>query len=153
MQEAVAGISDEHAATKPAPNRWSVLETLEHVTTVEYRFQGWIHDAKPIDANYDPSKIDSLITQMGDRETRREAPEPVHPQGKYKAIQEALSEFNTARDKTLELVAARGTSLDALQTHHRFFGDLTGVEVLHLLAAHGSRHADQIRETRATLAG
>ena len=153
MQDAVAGITDPQAAAKPAPDRWSVLEVLEHVTTVEYRFQGWIHNAEPIDANYDASKIEDLVTQMGNRETKRDAPEPVHPKGEYTSIQDAIAAFNTARDKTLELVAERGGSLDSVQAHHRFFGDLTGVEVLHLLAAHGSRHADQIKETRAQVAG
>ena len=38
----VGGLTDAQARTRPAPDRWSVLECLEHVTFVERRFLGMV---------------------------------------------------------------------------------------------------------------
>ena len=45
LANAVAGVTEEGSRRKPAPDRWSVLECLEHVARVEERFLGWL-DAK-----------------------------------------------------------------------------------------------------------
>jgi hypothetical protein len=39
---AVAGITETQAAARPDPERWSVLDCVEHVTAVEERFLGWL---------------------------------------------------------------------------------------------------------------
>ena len=39
---AVAGLTESQAQARPDPERWSVLDCVEHVTTVEERFLGWL---------------------------------------------------------------------------------------------------------------
>ena len=43
---AVAGIPESQVTIRPDPARWSVLDCVEHVVTVEQRFLGWLESAK-----------------------------------------------------------------------------------------------------------
>jgi hypothetical protein len=47
LHAAVAGVSEEQARTKPAPDRWSVLDCVEHLVIVEGRFLGWLQNPEP----------------------------------------------------------------------------------------------------------
>ena len=63
---AVAGLTEEDAKARPDPERWSVLDCVEHVTTVEGRFLGWLEAAKKLDA---PQR----------RQRKRGRPDGAHP--------------------------------------------------------------------------
>src|SRR5271156_5463380 len=77
---AVAGLDESHAKVRPDPARWSVLECVEHVTTVEERFQDWLEAAKKMDApRIDKEKEAGLQVRVADRSTRAQAPEAVVP--------------------------------------------------------------------------
>jgi uncharacterized damage-inducible protein DinB len=43
---AVNGLTEEQARARPAPDRWSVLECLEHVNSVERRFLGMVRKSE-----------------------------------------------------------------------------------------------------------
>ena len=80
---AVAGVSEAQAKVRPDPARWSVLECVEHVTTVEERFQGWLQKAEKLDApRIDKEKEAGLLVRVADRSTRAQAPEAVVPSGR-----------------------------------------------------------------------
>src|SRR6266853_1929755 len=78
----VTGLTDEQARTKPAPDRWSVLECLEHVSFVERRFLGMVKgsEAGPA-AERDAAKEAAIEERVLDRINRRTAPEAVRPTG------------------------------------------------------------------------
>jgi uncharacterized damage-inducible protein DinB len=150
--DATSSLSDAQAATQPAPERWSVLQCVEHVVTVEYRFLGWLEKAQRLDqAQPDPERENSLSERVMDRSTRRQAPEAVQPTGRFAQMAVALEEFNAARTRTVQLAETQGEELYLLTTTHPFFGPLNGVELLHIIAGHARRHAAQIRETRQAL--
>lgn len=143
----VGSLTEEQARTKPAPGRWSVLECLEHVSLVERRFVGMVReseDGTPAERN--EAKESALAERMLDRDTRRTAPEAVHPAGRYRSISEALQEFNAARDETLRFASEQGAKLLSRSAHHKALGHLNGVEALLLIAGHGRRHTAQMRE-------
>ncbi len=143
----VSGLTEEQARTKPAPDRWSVLECLEHVSLVERRFLGMVRESEDgTPAERDAQKESALKERMLDRGTRRTAPEAVHPAGKYRSIPEALQEFNAARDETLRFASEEGVKLLTRSAHHKVLGPLNGVEALLLIAGHGRRHTAQMRE-------
>ena len=72
--EATQGISPEQAVAKPAPERWSVLECIEHVVVVERRFLGWISNGTAIEPQRDTDKELRLFSTVRSRATKVEAP-------------------------------------------------------------------------------
>ena len=80
---AVAGLTESQAAMRPDPARWSVLDCVEHVTTVEERFLGWLEAAEKLDApRVDKEKEAGLMARIPDRSVRVQAPEAVLPAGR-----------------------------------------------------------------------
>jgi hypothetical protein len=143
----VSSLTDEQARTKPAPDRWSVLECLEHVSFVERRFLGMVKQSEPgTPAQRDAEKEAALETRVVDRSNKRTAPEAVHPTGKHVSVADALREFNAARDETLQFASEQGPNLLTRSASHPVLGPLNGVEALLLIAGHGRRHTEQMRE-------
>ena len=143
----VSTLTEEQARTRPAPDRWSVLECLEHVSFVERRFLGMVRESElgtPVER--DPSKEAALKERVLDRSNRRTAPEAVHPFGRYQSISEALRDFNAVRDETLRFASDEGVNLLSRSANHPVLGPLNGVEALLLIAGHGRRHTAQMRE-------
>src|SRR5437016_188485 len=76
----VGSITKEQARTRPASDRWSVLECLEHVNFVERRFLGMLRQSETgIPAARDPAREAALKERVLDRSSRRTAPEAVQP--------------------------------------------------------------------------
>jgi hypothetical protein len=145
--DAVAGLSEAEALAKPSPDRWSVLECVEHVVTVEERFQGWLDNGSSIASVPKPENESRLFAMVTDRSSKVTAPEAVVPSGRFSGLKEAVLAFNAARDRSVSLVKERGEALYGIGARHARFGDLNGVEVIHLMAGHARRHAAQIRES------
>ena len=149
---AAGSLPDTLASQRPEEKRWSVLECVEHVATVEEVFLGRIANAAAGDAPpMDKEKEAALTSKVRDRSTRREAPEAIHPKGRYSSLAQALAEFDRARARTVQFAEQNAATLYAVTAAHPVFGTLNGVEALTIIAAHSGRHADQIREVRAAI--
>jgi hypothetical protein len=144
-------LADAIAATKPAPERWSVLECMEHIVVVEERFLGWIANSAAIEAAPSPDKEADLGQRVRDRSVRAQAPEAVIPTGRFTSVQAAIQAFNRVRDLSVRVAEERGDALYAVGVKHPRFGEMNGAELVHVMVGHACRHAAQIRETRATL--
>jgi DinB superfamily len=143
----VSCLTEEKARTRPAPDRWSVLECLEHVCYVERRFLRMVRESEAgRPAERDAVKEAALMERVTDRSNRKTAPEAVHPFGRYQSISEALRDFNAVRDETLRLASEEGVNLLSRSARHLVFGPLNGVETLLLIGCHGRRHTAQMRE-------
>jgi hypothetical protein len=149
--DAVRDLSTEHAKTKPGPERWSVLECMEHIVIVEERFMGWIISGREISPDASFEKETRLANMVVDRSVKVTAPEAARPDGRFQTIDEAVEAFNAARDRTARMVEERGAELYKVGITHPRFGDMNGVELVHLLTGHAKRHAAQIREVRESL--
>jgi hypothetical protein len=148
-----SGVPESLASTQPGENRWSVLECVEHVTTVEEMFlkrlaSGQYTEAPP----QDKTKEATLAQRFVDRTTKRQAPETVLPKGRFASLAEGLEQFRGARGRTLQFARERAADLYTLASVHPAFGPLNGVEALMIIAGHAQRHAAQIREIHAALA-
>jgi hypothetical protein len=149
---AVAGLDQAQATLRPEPDRWSVLECVEHVTFVEARFLGWLQAAEKLEApRVDKEKEATLMAQMPDRSIRLKAPEAVWPAGRFETLDQAIDQFNSGRSRSVQFAQERCDDLYCLGTVHPRLGPMNGVELIVIIAAHARRHADQIRETRAAL--
>src|ERR1700686_1659429 len=85
---AASGVPESLANVRPEENRWSVLDCVEHVATVEEIFlkrlaSGEYADAPP----EDKAKESELAARVVDRSTRRHAPETVVPKGRFTSLE------------------------------------------------------------------
>ncbi len=149
---ALAGLSESQAKLRPDPERWSVLDCVEHVATVEERFLGWLEAAEKLDApRVDKEKEVGLTARVPDRSTRVKAPDAVLPVGRFTSLAQAVEQFNAARTRCIQFADYRSDDLYCLTSAHPRFGPVNGVELLIIIAGHSRRHAQQIREARAAL--
>src|SRR5580704_17556382 len=116
---AVAGLSESQAKLRPDPERWSVLDCVEHVTTVEERFLGWLEAAKKLDApSVYKEKEAGLMVRIPDRSTRIKAPEAVWPIGRFTTLGQALEQFNAGRTRSVQFAEDRCGDLYCLASEH-----------------------------------
>lgn len=149
--ESVRGLSEDQSRQQPAPGRWSALDCMEHLTFVEGRFQDWLRNGSEIAPNRSAEREITLYQMLLDRSEKREAPEAVHPAGRFGSLAEAVAAFKQARETSMQMAGDHGTGLLAIRVTHPRFGDMNGVELMNMIAGHARRHADQIREVRETL--
>jgi len=149
---AVAGITESQAKARPDPERWSVLDCVEHVIIVEERFLSRLEAAEKRDAPLiDKGKEATLMARVPDRSVRAKSPEAAVPGGRFATLEQALEQFNAGRTRSIRFAEDRWDDLYCLAGEHPRFGQLNGVEFMIIIAGHSRRHGEQIRETRAAL--
>ena len=152
LNNSVAGVSEAQAKTSPAAGRWSVVDCVEHVTTVEQRFLGRLEEAERLSvARVDKQKESALMARLPNRSTPVQAPVMVQPSGRFPTLADALAGFHAVRARTIQFAEARAADLSFLALDHVRFGPVNGTEMLIIIAGHARRHAAQIREIRAAL--
>ena len=147
-------LSHSQLTYKPAPDRWSIAENLEHVTLVETRGRGFVEIAlqqppNPSRRSGYPGSQESLIAMLRDRTHPRTGPEQIQPQGRW-PVDRLAAEFEAARQRTCEMLAATDADLHAHFSPHPLFGELDCYQWLLVLCAHGERHRAQCEEVMAT---
>ena len=152
LHAAVEGVSEAESHTRPAEARWSVLECLEHVATVERRFLNRLETAANLESSIDPEREPRVLAMVTDRSQRRQAPEMVQPSGRFASVADALADFDATRAEVIRFGQAHQSELRTLGAQHPLFGQVTGYELMLIIAGHACRHAAQIREARAALA-
>ena len=150
--EAAKGLSPAQMNFKPAPDRWSVAECLEHIASAEDYLRGLITEkvmTSPDVPGRDVKAIDEgILKGVPDRSTKRQAPEPLKPVNKYGSPAGSEKHFVESRATT---EAYLKTSPDLRQ--HAMAGPagppMDGYEWILLIAAHSERHTKQIEEVKA----
>jgi len=141
-------------AQKPAPERWSVNEVLEHLALVEPLFVdalvAKIADAKAagLAAECDAPAFlsDQLKTVVEDRSARRMAPDRVQPAGHVDAAT-ALAAISATHARLRDAITScDGLALSDVTHDHRFFGTLNVYQWVDLITGHERRHLAQVRE-------
>jgi hypothetical protein len=156
---AAVDVVPEHLRDQPpGADRWSVAGILEHVALVDERFTAIIAnkiaEARAADLSQEegtaallPPNVEHMLT---DRTERRQAPEPLHPSGlKCGAAWERAQAARTAFRALLS--GADGVPLSRVIHEHPRFGALSAYQWAGFLAAHESRHAEQVREIAAKM--
>lgn len=134
---------------KPAADRWSVAEVLEHLSIVEGRIVmmlGAMFPSAPATTNdvSGPTSIDR--SAMQNRSNRVSAPGPTQPTGTLSA-DEAWAALERSRTGLLLLLeTAEGRDLTQITRQHPVLGPLDGYQWLAAVGSHEERHALQIVE-------
>ena len=143
----------------PGPERWSVAGVLEHLSIVDERFTAIvankIAEARAAglgnEEGQPPPLPPHVEAMLADRTERRNAPDLLHPRGLESAAAWERAEAARAAFR-LMLIAADGLALSGVIHEHPRFGALNAYQWGGFLAAHESRHAEQIREIASQLA-
>src|SRR3989475_995596 len=149
---ATKGLSEAQMKFKPAPDRWSVAETLEHIALAEdFIFQNVtdkIMKSPAGPADRDTAKADAMVLAMiPDRSHKAQAPPPLVPTGRW-TPSETLDHFVKSRAQTIAFLE----STPDLRQHvadSPLRQSLDAYEWLLFVSAHSERHTKQILEVKA----
>lgn len=153
LLEATSGLSDAQWNFKPAPDRWSVAETLEHIAAAEDMLYGLVIErvmkAPPRPEGEDVKAIDEFVlSRIPDRTNKAQAPDPLKPTNRYGSPEEAWKHFVESRNRT----AAFLQKTDDLRAHavdSPLGKKLDAYQWILFIAAHSERHTKQIQEVKA----
>lgn len=146
---ALRGVTEEQAVRRPGPNRWSVLECVEHVALAEDFLFARILASEAVGSPVVNQRREAKIPKRGlDRSFKIEAPDPARPTGRFPTLAAAVAHFVESRDRTIQYVEACTEDLRARLTTHPLIGTVNCWENLLMIAMHPHRHAAQIREVK-----
>lgn len=135
----------------PAPDRWSVLDCVEHLFVVEGRVLARLENPENAPAPDASAEREQQLTSVEKRNTRIPAPDASLPAGRFTSLAQALDSFDAARERTVAFAKSCGAAVYGISSMHPVFGPINGADTLILAAAHTRRHIDQIREIREML--
>ncbi len=150
----IDGLTEAQWNYKPAPDRWSIAETAEHIVLAEGAVFNGVK--KALASTPDPDweaqtagKTAFLERVLLDRSHKAQAPESIRPTGMTRA--QVIERFKAARAKTLEFAEQTGLPLKELTAKHPFpvFNTLNAYQWLIYIPLHNLRHDQQIAEVKA----
>lgn len=145
-----SSLSPTQLQYKPAPDRWSVAECLEHITLTEDLIFGNINNALQQASESTTSSMgdQGIVQIVADRSTRVKGPERLMPSGRW-AHDQLLGEFESVRKRTAEFAATTEVPLRQYSFPHPMLGAIDCYQWLLLIGAHGERHRAQAEEVIA----
>jgi hypothetical protein len=148
LRESVASIRPADGYHRPTPDRWSVVEIIEHVVLAE---DAMFHMAAIAftEALGPPDYTrDAKLIRWGQNRARRyDAPAGMAPKGRFPTLAAAMDAFEESRRRTEDYVNTTSDDLRNRTAPHPV-GPIDAYQCFILLALHSLRHADQIREVR-----
>jgi hypothetical protein len=158
LRTAVDTIPPALQQQRPAADRWSAAEVLEHLTLVEKIFGGRIvkaidtarHGLSP-EAQPRAPLPHAIEQRMNDRVNKRQAPEVAQPTGQVDVATGWATLESQHMTLRATLAGCNGLALSQVTLDHPFFGTMNVYQWVELMAAHEGRHAEQITEIAAAL--
>ena len=148
-----AGITEEQSRLHPAPDSWSVLDTVEHLTSAESLMLKLITTQRGPRSADAPNREQVFLQVVADRSRKMQSPESGRPRGRFADLAEAGAQFKVTRDSVIRFVEQNTEDLRATEvTHpHPSAGKVSTYEMVIIIARHAERHALQIKEIRDSL--
>ena len=146
-----AGVSDEQSRRRPAPDSWSVLDTVEHLAVAETTMLKLVTTQRRRRSGDAPNREQAFLQMVGERTHKMQSPEGARPTGRFANLAEAANQFKASREAIIRFIAQNTEDLRVTEvTHpHPLAGVISSCEMV--MARHGERHAKQIKEIRETL--
>ncbi len=153
LVDAVDGVTDAQAKWKPEPDRWSILEYVEHLAVADDGLVALVRRILLTPAKHETAeeraerekKIRSTSIPRG----ANPAPHALHPNHRFATLAEALEGFLAARVRTLEFAQSTRDDLRGHFATHPVLGEVDGFQWLVGNARHVTTHVEHIREIRA----
>jgi len=152
--EATKGLSEAQWNFKPAPDRWSAAQVMEHIAAAEDFLRTLAKEkvmlAPAGEAGRDVKKTDEAVLAMvPDRTNKVQAPEPLLPTNRFGSPEGSLKHFLESRTTTEDFLKSTAGMRDHVMESP--LGKLDAYEFVLLVAAHSERHTKQISEVKADL--
>lgn len=154
------GLSEAQLRFKPAPDRWSIAENLEHVVIVQERILGpvreQLHQAAALPPGTDRRQIEAIVLErVPDRSMKAKAPAPIEPTGSW-TLAETLERYTRNSSQLVEWLEStpdlREHALESAPLKFLTNGAFTmmdGYQLILTAAGHEERHVRQIEEVKA----
>lgn len=150
----VEKLTDEQWNFRPAPFKWTVGETTEHIALAEGLLFGAVERAiaTPVNPDWEAKSANKepiLDNVLAARKGKANAPEPIQPFKHEKMTRaQIMSLFKEGRAKSLKFAQETDVPLKAHTLDHPFkvFGTLNAYQWLLYIPAHNLRHNKQIVE-------
>ena len=152
VMETTKGLSEAQWNFKPAPDRWSVAQVMEHIAAAEDFLRDVTKDkvmTSPAgESGRDVKKTDEAVLAMvPDRTHKAQAPEPLVPSNRFGSPDGSLKHFAESRSATEDFLKSTAGLRDHVMDSP--LGKLDGYEFVLFIAAHSERHTKQINEVKA----
>jgi DinB superfamily len=152
LLDAVAGVTDEEARWKPEPDRWSILEYVEHLAVSDDELIAMIKrslatPARP-ETEAERRERETKIRETPVPRGANHAPKMLQPGDRFATLAEAVAAFLAARERSIEYARSTQDDLRSHFTDHSVLGPLDGYQWLVGNARHAETHAAHIRELR-----
>ncbi len=158
LRTAVAEIPPELRSRRPAPERWSVIELLEHLILVErrliYLFNQWLAEVREQglpredETEFDLTENLEVVLNRGYQVTASEA---VRPQGKLDEATAWATLEEARQDLKATVLGFEELPLGGIIRPHPALGPLNFYQWVEFVGWHEARHTAQIRENGSVL--
>lgn len=151
--EATKGLSEAQWNFKPAPDRWSVAQVMEHIAASEDLIRDNLLKEKVMvapagDPGRDVKQIDAAVLEkVPDRTHKAQAPEPLVPNNRFGSPEGSVKHFVESRATTEQFLRITTGLRDHVMDGP--VSKMDGYEFVLFIAAHCERHTKQINEVRA----
>ena len=155
LRAAVDGVPPTVRETRPAPDRWSVAEVLEHLTRVETALTRLLTkrlaEADATSAFLPDAETSSVVATINnellvDRRHKITAGERVVPTGEMSS-DNAWTALETTREDLKALVRSyEGRDISSVMLPHPVLGPINAFQWFVFIGTHEARHAAQITE-------
>jgi hypothetical protein len=151
--EATNGLTQAQWNFKPAPDRWSVAQVMEHIAASEdfireNLLKEKVMVAPAADLGRDVKQTDkAVVAKVPDRTHKAQAPEPLVPSNRFGSPDGSVRHFVESRATTEQFLNTTTGLRDHVMDGP--VGKMDGYEFVLFIAAHCERHTKQINEVKA----
>lgn len=144
--ELLQTVNEDDANFKPAPEKWNILEIIEHINiTDKSSYISMLRPSDPPSAEELAEKEIRFNKLANTENLSLVAPSSAEPKGKFKNLQEALDHFKATRQKLYEFASQNDLNSLAIGFEHPRLGFLTRSQWLRFDTWHARHHAKQVR--------
>ena len=152
LLEATRDLSEEQWNFKPAADRWSVAQVMEHIAAAEDFLREFTKEkvmgGPAGEPGRDVKKTDqAVLATVPDRTHKAQAPEALVPNNRFGSTEASVKHFVESRSATEDFLKNTAGLRDHVSDSP--LGKLDGYEFVLFIAAHSERHTKQINEVKA----
>ena len=156
LMDMIENLTDEQWNFRPAPFKWTIGQTAEHIALGEGLLFQAVERALAAPANPEwetktANKLQRIEGPMAGRSGRAKSPDPIQPIGKNMTRAEIMTLLKESRAKTMKFARETNADLKSHTLDHPFpiFGTLNAYQWLIYVPGHNLRHNKQIAEIKA----
>lgn len=150
----LTGLSDAQLNFRAAEGRWTIAEIAEHIVVTEGALYGLVTGQimkMPAPEGKDNYRVKdtAVVLSVTNRSQKFTAPEMVRPNGRWKTRDELLTNFDKARNQSIEFIKTNKADLRGSFMDNPLIGMIDSYQWLLFMTGHSERHLAQLKEVKA----